>query len=40
MYMTRGEIVIEPRSAEVNIPPRSYIKAIDWPTVLYVLYSM
>ena len=40
MYMARGDIVTEPRSAEVNMPPRSYIEAIDQPTVLYILYSM
>ena len=22
------------------MPPRSYIEAMDWPTVLYILYTM
>ncbi len=38
--MTRGDIFTEARSAEVNMPPRSYIEGMDWPTVLYILYTM
>ena len=30
----------EARSAEVNMPSRSYIEAMDRPTVLYKLYTM
>ena len=29
----------EVRSAEVNIPLRLYMEAIDRPTILYILYS-
>ena len=28
------------RSAEVNMPPRSYIEGMDRPTVLYILYTI
>ena len=35
-----GDIFIEARSAEVNMPPRSYTEAMDRPTVLYILYTM
>ena len=40
MYTTRGDIFTDARSAEVNMPPRSYIEAMDRPTVLYILYTM
>ena len=36
---TQGNLFTEERIAEVNIPPRLAIEAIDRPTVLYVLYS-
>ena len=39
MYQTQGDIITEAQSTEVNMPPRSYIEAIDRPTVLYILYS-
>ena len=29
IYITRGDILTEPRSAEVKVPLRSYIKVID-----------
>ena len=40
MYATQGDIFTEVRSAKVNIPPRSYVEAIDQPTVLriYTIY--
>ena len=28
------------QSTDVNMPPRSYIEAMDLPTVLYILYTM
>ena len=37
--MTQGDIFTEAQIAEVNIPLRSYIEAMDRPTVLYILYS-
>ena len=40
VYTTRGDIFTEARSAEVNMPPRLYIEAMDRPTVLYILYTM
>ena len=36
----RGDIFTKAQSAEVNMPPRSYIEAMDQPTVLYILYTM
>ena len=39
-YTTRGDIFTKARSAEVNMPPKSYIEAMDQPTVLYILYTM
>ena len=39
-YTTRGDIFTSARSAEVNMPPKSYIEAMDRPTVLYIIYTM
>ena len=36
----QGAIFTEEQSAEVNMPPRSDIEAMDRPTVLYVIYHM
>ena len=38
--MTQGNIVIEAQNAEVNMPPRSYIEAMNRPIVVYILYTM
>ena len=38
--MTRGNIFTSVLCVSVNMPPRSYIEAMDRPTVLYVLYTM
>ena len=38
--IAQGDTFTKVWSAEVNIPPRLYIEAMDWPTVLYTLYSM
>ena len=38
--LTCGDIFTEAQSAEVNMPPRWYIEAMDRPTLLYILYTM
>ena len=40
MYTTRGNIFTEAQSTKVNMSSRSYIEAMDRPTVLYILYTM
>ena len=42
IYSTVGRSIadIYDPSAEVNMPSRSYIEAMDRPTVLYILYTM
>ena len=38
IYPTRGAILTETQSAEVNLPLRLDIEAMDRPTILYMIY--